>query len=903
MHENTPKKPVPNIRLRKAREARGMSQRDVADELHIPDRKQVSRWEHGTNIPHPHYRYALCKLFDKTMEELGFNRPESDEEEVAAPIALDSEPFWNVPPVFTSLVGRDEDVVAVCKLLAHPDVRLLTLTGPGGVGKTRLSWRVAEEMRARFADGVCFVPLDAITNPSLVVPSIAKTLAIEEHGVLSIAEQIKAALCPRQLLLLLDNFEQVATVALFLEELLAACPRLKVLVTSRVVLHLPAEHEYSVEPLALPALDQLPAPEVLLQYASIALFVQRAQANKATFQLTRSNAHAVAEVCTRLDGLPLAIELSAACVKLLPPQTLLARLSQHLQLPAPKLRTLPERQQTLYNTIRWSYDLLNEHEQAFFRQLAVFAAGFTLEAAQVVCSSPQHQEIDALNLLDALLDKSLLRRVTPDESSPCFALLESIRAYGLDCLAERDEREAVQRRHALYYLSLLERAAPALKGAQIAEWLATLDDEQENLRAALQWLLQHQETELALRFCNIFGNFCGLRGYWTEEQRWLAAVLDLPFQPSHVAIRAKVLRRAGHLAYRLRRLNEARALQEESVLASRQVGDNENLAGALSGLGQVLYRQSEFRAAAQAHEESVVVARASGSKWSLANALQSLGNFMYRQGDTARVYALLQESASLSRELLDKETLVRTLTAMVAIKLSQGDVEQASADAQQSFALAQELGTRPLIALALTNLADVALFRGEYEQAADLYLERLTRADELGDRPTVAIMRLHLADIALAQEKFVEATSSVRESLQFFRQQGDDPNTAAALGVLAVSERKQGHLAEATALYKEALSLDKEAGNKKNIGLHLIGLAKIALDQKLCEQSALLLAAASSHLKVAVDLHPVQRASYERAMAQLHQQLPEAAFQVAWSQGTTLTLEQALAILEPISAQ
>jgi predicted ATPase len=400
----------------------------------------------------------------------------------------------NLPVQPTPLIGREQVGTAVCELLRRTEVRLLTLTGPGGTAKTRLGLQVAADLLEDFDSGVFFIPLAAIRDPTLVASSITRTLGLLEKAGQSLLDSLQESLQDKQMLLLLDNFEQVVAAAPLVAELLAACPRLKCLVTSRVVLHLSGEHAFPVPPLELPDPRHLPAVDALSQYAAVALFVQRALAVKPDFRVDNANAPAVAEICVRLDGLPLAIELAAARLKLLPPQAMLARLGRRLELLRGGPRDMPDRHQTLRQVIAWSYDLLEADEQALFRRLAVFARGCTLEAAETVCQ-PGHDPMTdpgpTLEVLDgvaSLLDKSLLRQAEQASGEPRFRMLETIREYGLECLTASGEEPAVRRAHADYYLALAEAAEPALTGPDQATWLERLEAEHDNLRAALRWV-------------------------------------------------------------------------------------------------------------------------------------------------------------------------------------------------------------------------------------------------------------------------------------------------------------------------------------------------------------------------------------------------------------------------------
>ena len=446
----------------------------------------------------------------------------------------------NLPSQTTPLVGREREVAAAQEQLLDPDVRLLTLTGPGGTGKTRLAVQVAAEALQQFADGVCFVPLASIADAALVPTAIAQSLGILQAAARQLLETLIDYLRDRQLLLCLDNFEHLPAAAPFLSELLEHCPRLKLLLTSRAVLHIAGERDFLVPPLGVPAREPLPPVEHLTQYEAVRLFVERAQAVKADFAVTGNSGRAVVEICQRLDGLSLGIELAAARVRLLPPEVMLVRMDRRLPLLTGGPRDLPFRHQTLRGAIAWSYDLLIEAEQTLFRRLPVFAGGCTLEAAEAICGGwetgissqaprgiesplPDARMLSPIDVLDgaaSLLDKSLLREEQSARCEPRLLMLETIREYGLEQLEASSEAAEVRRRHAVYYLQLAEAAAPKLHGPEQVDWLDRLEAEHDNLGAVQAWTqAQPRGREQALRLASALLWFWLVRGYYAEGRR------------------------------------------------------------------------------------------------------------------------------------------------------------------------------------------------------------------------------------------------------------------------------------------------------------------------------------------------------------------------------------------------
>jgi predicted ATPase/DNA-binding CsgD family transcriptional regulator len=692
----------------------------------------------------------------------------------------------------------------------------------------------------------------------------------------------------------LDNFEQVVEAAPQVEELLIACPALKILVTSRVVLHVQGEQEFSVSPLALPNLKQLPEEESLSQFAAVALFIQRARAVLPSFQLNTTNARTIAEICVRLDGLPLAIELAAARIKLLPPQALLSRLSQRLQVLTSSTRTLPERQQTLRNTLKWSYDLLDAQEQQFFRRLSVFVGGWTLEAADAVVG----RTIDnaAFSLLDgiaSLLDKSLLIQLEHEGWEPYLIMLETIREYGMECLVESGEADAFQRAHALYYLAWVEQAEPHLKDAQQLTWLARLERDQENLRAALQWLIEQQETELALRFCGALWRFWLLRGYWSEGWRWLEAALQLPQAEQPTAAQAKALCSAGRFAIRLGDVASGRSLLESGVTLYRQLEDKQGLAESL-----IMWEANSRNAPATVRpqlEESVALAREVGNEWTLANSIQDLGWFIlgHNEPDTAR--PLLEESAAIFRQLGDTHSLISVLTALSRTAVYQENLTQATALAQECLTLARSMNNKPDIAEALYYIGVIKSQQGDLAQATVYLQELLVLARELGDKHNIAAALGNLGEIALSQSNLARAEALTRESLQCWQELDEKYNTATLLSALGDIKRSIGDITQAVAYYTESLLLAQELGIKISIGFNIVGLAAIAVAEGQFERATLLFGAAEP-LNPYIEMNPDMRAYYEQAMKDVRTQLGEQAFLTAWKQGQTMKLEQVIAI-------
>jgi predicted ATPase/class 3 adenylate cyclase len=626
--------------------------------------------------------------------------------------SLDRRPH-NLPVQPTALIGRENELVTICGLLHRADVRLVTLTGPGGTGKTRLGFQVAAELLDDFADGISFVNLAPISDPHLVAVAVTQTLGIKEQAGRMLLDSLKDWLREKQLLLLLDNFEQIVVAAPLVGELLASAPGLNVLATSRMPLHLSGEREFAVAPLGLPPRSIAPyrtastaggrtsenrtldptvaAVADLSQYAAVRLFIERAQAVKADFAVTNANALAVTEICYQLDGLPLAIELAAARVKLFPPQALLTRLSSRLTLLTAGARDLPARHQTIRTTIDWSYQLLDAGEQRLFACLGVFVGGWTLEAAAAVCNMDAKLGMDVVDGIAALLEQSLVRQSEELEGEPRFTMLETIREYALEQLVARGEAEAVQRQHAEFFLALAEEAEPQLFFTLRAHWLERLEHEYGNLRAALRWFTDQQAVETSLRLGGMLCSFWEVRGYLTEGRKWLAELLALAAAKPRTAERAKALLGAGNLASLQGDYVSAETLLTESLAIGREVGNQRGAAWSLASLGWVRHIQGDAAAAHRLLEESATIGREVGDTSVTAFALHSLAQVRERQGDLATARAYEEESLAIWRGLRDPRNMAFTLVVLGRLAFAQGDDAAARAWWNEGLAIAAEV--------------------------------------------------------------------------------------------------------------------------------------------------------------------------------------------------------------------
>ena len=776
--------------LKQRRKKLGLSQKELARVAHCSV-VNITKIEAGERKPSKQIAWLLAQYFDVAPDEraafVEFARIDWSEVQASTHAVASGDAPWrylhalrtlehlqrrpnNLPAQMTSFVGRDEAVSEITATLRQPLTRLVTIAGPPGIGKTRLSLQVVVEMLEEFRDGAHFVPLASISDAHMVAYAIAQTLKVRESGDLSTLENLKDYLRHRHTLLVLDNFEHILDAAPVVSELLSTAAGLKVIVTSREPLHIYGEHVAQVDPLALPAPDGEYSPEQLVRYGAIRLFSDRAMAVKPSFTLDNDNARTIIEICRHLDSLPLAIELAAARINNLPPDALLDRLGDRLETLVGGPHDLPVRQQTIRAAIDWSYDLLTPEEQTLFRQISVFAGSWTLAATQAVIADGTKLKTSVASRLDSLLAKNLLSHESAPAGEPRFAMLETIRAYAWEKLAESRDGN-MQQRHAAYYLSVAEAASTQLTGAEQSDCLTRLELEHENFSRALNYATDQGDVETVLRMGLALWRFWELRGYPREGLRWLLrglnAQADLP-----IVLLGSAYNAAGILAWKIGDYALAHNMHEQGLVLRRQVGDKLRVSGSLNNLGLVSHDLGEY--------------------------------------EQAR--ALFEESLQMCRELDDKADIASTLNNLAISTLAQGDPTSARALNEESLALWREMDDDYGIALSLNNLGEAARFDQDYATAQTLYEQTLNIYRELGYEQGMASVLHNLGHVARHQQELERATSLFRESLSLGRKLGEKRSIVECLAALAGVALSQGELRRSARLLAAANTILETVG-------------------------------------------------------------------------------------------
>ena len=768
----------------------------------------------------------------------------------------------------TPLIGRQQEVATICALLQQTQVRLLVLTGPGGIGKTRMALQIATDLRQDFPAGVCFVSLEPLRDPALVAPTIAHALGLRETARKSVIDQLKGFLSNQHLLLLLDNFEQVAPAAPLLTDLLAACPQLKVLVSSRTRLHVRGEHECVVPPLALPDAKQLADSVALSQYAAVALFLQCAWAIQPEFQVTSTSTRAIAEICVRLEGVPLAIELAAARIKQLPPQALLVQLEHRLSVLTSGPQDAPARQRTLRNTLAWSYDLLNSWERRLLRKLSVFVGGFTLLAAEAVSCVPGDGEgAGSASVLDgvaSLIDKSLLYQTEREGEEPRFSMLEMTREYGQELLALCGETEAARQAHALYYLALVEQAAHAWEGPQHALWLGRLERDHDNLRAAMQWSLEQEEygnrLEAASRFGEALRSFWQVRGYFREGRTFLEGVLARS-EGSLPSLRVKALNDAVFLAVSQGDHAWGEVLCQENLVRCRELGDGASVARTLYLLGWLALLKGNFAIAHARLSESLELSKEVGDKGGSLVSLFWLGEVVIYQGEYTRARAMFEQTLAMQRELGNKRGIAWSLFHLAWVRfLSASDILAVRSMLTEAGALFKEIGDMWGIAECSQLLGRLTLQQGDVVTAHALLEQSLTRFRELDNQRGIARSLSQLGDVAAMQQDWAKARMLYEKSLTEVQEASDKIETASCLerlaGVVTAGGASLTNVLWAAQLWGAAEALREMMG---------------------------------------APIPPVERTAYKERVVAARNTIGKRIFSSYWAKGRTMTPVQALA--------